>query len=96
MVRAIASRASVASGRSSRNTLPALGRISPASTRSSVDLPAAFGPMSATASPAPTASETPCSTCAAATVRRDILRAQPGNAGGRHQRPRLARNASSK
>ena len=42
-------------------TAPACGFSSPASTRSSVDLPAPFGPTSATTSPGATASDTPSS-----------------------------------
>ena len=49
---------SAASARPFSATVPACGASSPASTRSSVDLPAPFGPTSATVSPGATASET--------------------------------------
>jgi hypothetical protein len=41
--------------------VPALGRARPAAMRSAVDLPAPFGPTSATTVPGATASETSCS-----------------------------------
>ena len=47
--------------------MPACGLSSPASTRSSVDLPAPFGPTSATNSPGATLSDTPSSSVFAPT-----------------------------
>src|SRR5690606_10568060 len=43
-------------------TDPAVGRISPDTTFSSVDLPAPLGPRSAVTEPAGTVSDTPCNT----------------------------------
>ena len=49
-------------GRPKTRTVPAVGRSSPSTSRSSVVLPPPFGPAIATNSPAPTASETSSST----------------------------------
>ena len=48
-----------ATGTPSRRTVPARRASRPVTARSSVVLPAPFGPRSATTSPAPTSSETP-------------------------------------